>query len=241
MPSLRSLFLHLLALCIISSTVPNVVASPIALQGGLLEARASNPGMGSNPQAVNVAPGLSGQPPQKIDSDNSSDAGSSSDNESSHDSEDDTEEPHPEFKNVPIRLWRTKNEDFHQWVDSKLATFKGEHWWLCVGKQCYRGDPDPHQEDMLVVNMIVISDNKDLQNLQNSFLIGHISFLDLEHRKWALRTIRKGNLHFYETNLDFVKSEIAQLKRSNTDSKSVFMDTQFEASLAKMREMKNFG
>ncbi|KAJ3920770.1 hypothetical protein F5877DRAFT_65428 [Lentinula edodes] len=116
MPSLRSLFLHLLALCIISSTVPNVVASPIALQGGLLEARASNPGMGSNPQAVNVAPGLSGQPPQKIDSDNSSDAGSSSDNESSHDSEDDTEEPHPEFKNVPIRLWRTKNEDFHHYL-----------------------------------------------------------------------------------------------------------------------------
>ncbi|KAJ4492202.1 hypothetical protein C8J55DRAFT_486104 [Lentinula edodes] len=237
MPSFRSLLLHLLALCIISSTVPNVVASPIALQGGLLEAR----GVGSSPQAVNAAPGPSTQPTQKNDSDNSSYAGSSSDNESSHDSEDDTVEPDPEFKNVPIRLWRTKNADFHQWVDSELATFKGEHWWLCVGKQCYRGDPKPQREDLLVVDMKFVSDNQDLQNLQNSFLIGRITFVDLKHKKGVLRSIRKGNLHYKKTNLDFVQSEIGQLKISNNDPNAVFMIEKFESLVAKMRAMKNFG
>ncbi|KAJ3894180.1 hypothetical protein GG344DRAFT_74309 [Lentinula edodes] len=226
MPSFRSLFLHLLALCIISSTVPNVVASPIALQGGLLEAR----GVAPSSQAVNAAP----------------DAGPSSNNESSHGPQDDTEELDPEFenvKNVPIRLWRTENEFFQKWVDPKLATFKGEHWWLCVGKQCYRGDPKPQREDLLVVDMKFVSDNQDLQNLQNSFLIGHISFLDLKHKKRVLRSIRKGNLHYRKTNLDFVRSEIAQLRGSNTEPKSDFQVTNkmFEDLVAKMREMKNFG
>lgn len=156
-------------------------------------------------------------------------------------SEDDTEEPDPEFKNVPIRLWRTKNADFHQWVDSELATFKGEHWWLCVGKQCYRGDLKAHEEDILVLNMEFVSDNKDLQNLEKSFLIGHITFVDLEHKKWLLRAIRKGNIQFHETNLDFVKRQIAQLKGGNTGSNSDFEDTQFKDFLAKMRAMKNFG
>ncbi|KAJ3812675.1 hypothetical protein F5876DRAFT_74615 [Lentinula aff. lateritia] len=229
MPSFRSLFLHLLALCIISSTVPNVVASPIALQ------------VGSSPQAVNTAPSPSTQPTQKNDSDTYSETGSS-DNESSHDPEDDTEEPDPEFKNVPIRLWRTKNADFHQWVDSKLATFKGEHWWLCVGKQCYRGDSKAHEEDILVLNMEFVSDNKDLQNLQNSLLIGHITFVDFEHKKWFLRPIQKGKeLSYHKTNLEFVEWEIPRWQDINTDSKSDFTNTQFKDLLAKMKAMKNFG
>ncbi|KAJ4496807.1 hypothetical protein C8R41DRAFT_865945 [Lentinula lateritia] len=112
MPSFRSLFLHLLALCIISSTVPNVVATPIALQGGLLEARASNLGV-LRLSTQRLVPQLSRRK-RMTQTPKYSETGSSSDNESSHDPEDDTEEPDPEFKNVPIRLWRTKNADFHQ-------------------------------------------------------------------------------------------------------------------------------
>ncbi|KAJ3864927.1 hypothetical protein EV359DRAFT_63571 [Lentinula novae-zelandiae] len=231
MPSFRSLFLHLLALCIISSTVPNVVASPIALQGGLLEVRASNPGVGSSSQAVNTAPGPSTQPTQKNDSDTYSETGSS-DNESSHDPEDDTEEPDPEFKNVPIRLWRTKNADFHQ---RTLVALRRQA--VLPG-----GDLKPHEEDILVINMEFVSDNKDLQNLQNSLLIGHITFADFEHKKWFLRPIQKGKeLSFHKTNLEFVEWEIPQWQDTNTDSKSDFTNTQFEASLAKMKKMKNFG
>ncbi|KAJ3876956.1 hypothetical protein F5051DRAFT_409906 [Lentinula edodes] len=229
MPSFRSLFLHLLALCIISSTVPNVVASPIALQGGLLEAR----GVAPSSQAVNAAP----------------DAGPSSNNESWHDHQDDTEDPDPEFIQVPLRIWRTKTKDFKKWIDPTRAVAKGEHWWLCIGKRCYRADSQPtnlrsevmKDANFLVVDMKLVSDKKDLQNLEKSFSIGCITFYSLEHKNWILRPVQKDKYTHEQTNLEFVEWEIPRWKDANTDSRSDFTNKKFKDLLAQMKAMKNFG
>ncbi|KAJ3930328.1 MAG: hypothetical protein NXY57DRAFT_1012551 [Lentinula lateritia] len=203
MPCFRAtLFLHLFGMCIISSIVLSVVASPIFHDGALLVSRADND---SDSEASSIAyhPAQDGarwehnvdgqiywhENPVEANPNVLRDSG----------------KPNNEVKNLAIVIYQSKGQN----------TPESKKYWLCVGMRCLRANKDPKAPSDLLSDVII-----GRGTLQKSKDCGEISFDDIEHKRQILAVFGKGQRHYFEensnpTNWDYFAALLRELRRES--------------------------
>ncbi|KAJ3980632.1 hypothetical protein F5890DRAFT_666901 [Lentinula detonsa] len=239
MPSLRSTFWHLLALCILSSAVLNAVARPFPLDNVLLEARADSQASSAatNP-GINHGPGGSseylyplcslrlmkhftmpiGQPhydTTKVDS---------------------ILLPISKvIKNLDVKLWRCTGT-FQQWRNPSEPVIKDEKAWLCVGIDCFGFDASEAPV------MQKISDDLT-KHLEQSTTIGTMTFKDLPSKSSVLKPFAFNNRYASRgTKLDNLKlflEELEEVHAKSTGEKFFAGYNKFKSYYEKMKELGN--
>ncbi|KAJ3796734.1 hypothetical protein GGU11DRAFT_745852 [Lentinula aff. detonsa] len=219
MPSLRSTFWHLLALCILSSAVLNAVARPFPLDDVLLEARADSQASSAatNP-GINHGPGGSSQPhydTTKVDS---------------------ILLPISKvIKNLDVKLWRCTGT-FKQWRNPSEPVIKDEKAWLCVGIDCFGFDASEAPV------MQKISDDLT-KHLEKSTTIGTMTFKDLPSKSSVLQPFAFNNRYASRgTKLDNLKlflEELEEVHAKSTGEKFFAGYDKFKSYYEKMKELGN--
>ncbi|KAJ3894178.1 hypothetical protein GG344DRAFT_74307 [Lentinula edodes] len=180
MPSFRAMFLHLFSLCIISSTVLSVVASPIFHDEALLVPRADNH-PGSEASSTVSHPG-------RWEHDEDGDKYWNGDSaEDSPETLEQSGKPDIEVKDLAIRIYQT--------LKGQNIPESGKKYWLCVGSRCLRANKDPNAPSDLLSDVTIRH-----PTLQESKDFGKISFKDIEHKRRVLVNFGQGERHYFTGN-----------------------------------------
>ncbi|KAJ3930327.1 MAG: hypothetical protein NXY57DRAFT_1012549 [Lentinula lateritia] len=209
MPCFRAMFVHLFGLCIISSNVLSVVASPIFHDGALLVPRADN---------LYFDPSSAVSHPAQDDVDRFQ---HSEDGELYWDGdavEDDSNtliasgRPDNEVEDLAIAIYQSKGRNIPE---------SEKKYWLCVGTKCLRANKDPKAPSDLLPD--VIQGRGTLQELKN---FGKISFKDIKHKRRILVNFGKGQRRYFvgnsnPTNWDYLAALLRELRRQSAEAQLV--------------------
>ncbi|KAJ3912732.1 hypothetical protein F5877DRAFT_84503 [Lentinula edodes] len=225
------MFLHLFGLCMISSTVLNVVASPIFHEGALHVSRADNY-HGSTAQASSTV----SHPVQYDKWEHDKDGMMFWDGDPVEDSPEVLEvlgKPNNEVKDLAIAIYRSRGRNT---PDSQ------KKYWLCVGSRCLRANKDPKAPSNLLSDVII--GRGTLQQLKD---LGKISFTDLDHKRDVFINFGKGQRHFFEgksdpSNWDYLAAVLRQLRRKSKSAGAQFTNQEeFEQYMQEEAKKNLFG
>ncbi|KAJ3812672.1 hypothetical protein EV368DRAFT_61700 [Lentinula lateritia] len=208
MPCFRAMLVHLFGLCIISSNVLSVVASPIFHDGALLVPRADNhPGS----EAISTV----SHPTQVDKFQHSEDGEFFWDGDAVEDNYYTligSGQPDNEVEDLAIAIYQSKGRNTPE---------SEKKYWLCVGMRCLRANKDPKAPSDLLSD--VIRGRGTLQELKN---FGKISFEDIEHKRKILVNFGEGQRHYFvgnsnPTNWDYLAALLRELRRQAAEAQLV--------------------
>ncbi|KAF8827100.1 hypothetical protein HHX47_DHR5000527 [Lentinula edodes] len=226
MPCFRAMFLHLFGLCIISSTVLSVVASPIFHDEALLVPRADNH-PGSEASSTVSHPG-------RLEHDEDGDKYWNGDSaEDSPETLEQSGKPDIEVKDLAIRIYQT--------LKGQNIPESGKKYWLCVGSRCLRANKDPKAPSDLLSDVII-----GRGTLQKSKDCGEISFDDIEHKRQILAVFVKGQRHYFKdnsnpTNWDYLAALLRELRRESSGGPQLANQGEIEQYMQEEAKKNLFG
>ncbi|KAJ4492200.1 hypothetical protein C8J55DRAFT_254906 [Lentinula edodes] len=229
MPCFRAMFLHLFGLCIISSTVLSVVASPIFHDEALLVPRADNhPGSEASSTVSHPAQDV-GKFQHDKDGEIYWDGNPVQD---SFKVLKDSGKPDNEVKDLLIAIYRSKERNTPE---------SEQKYWLCVGSRCLRANKNPSAPSDLLSDVII--GRGTLQEVQN---FGKISFDDIEHKREILAVFVKGQGHYFDgnpkpTNWDYLAAVVRDLRRQAWEVQRLAKQAEIEQCMEEEAKKNLFG
>ncbi|KAJ3876954.1 hypothetical protein F5051DRAFT_18935 [Lentinula edodes] len=229
MPSFRAMFLHLFGLCIISSTVLSVVASPIFHDEALLVPRADNhPGSEASSTVSHHAQGV-----DKFQHDKDGEIyWDGNPVEDSPKVLEDSGKPDNEVDDLPIAIYRSKEQNTPE---------SEKKYWLCVGSRCLRANKDPSAPSNLLSDVTI--GHGTLEELKD---FGKISFTRIEQKRRVLAVFVKGQRHYFDgnpkpTNWDYLAAVVRDLRRQAWEVQRLAKQAEIEQCMEEEAKKNLFG